>query len=132
MASQKTKKELSKKNPYWISKHRRLELEHFCLQYPEWQERLNDICVKGSQDEWSDPTSDEAIKRFYYERSMRIVEEASREAGEDIAEFILKAVTEDRSFPNLSSYYDMPCGRDYYYERFRKFWYILSQKKHFF
>lgn len=51
---------LSKKNPYYISKHRRLELVHFCLQYPEWCEYLTSIKNKGTQDEWSDPTSEES------------------------------------------------------------------------
>ena len=30
--------ELSKSNPYYISKHRYYELKHFCLQYYEWKE----------------------------------------------------------------------------------------------
>ena len=29
--------EISKKNPYWIPKHRYFELKHFCLQYPDWK-----------------------------------------------------------------------------------------------
>lgn len=27
---------LSRKNRYWISRHRYYELKHFCLQYSEW------------------------------------------------------------------------------------------------
>lgn len=30
--------EVSKKNPYWIEKHRYYELKHFCLQYPIWKQ----------------------------------------------------------------------------------------------
>lgn len=29
--------EISKKNRYWIDKHRYYELKHFCLQYPTWK-----------------------------------------------------------------------------------------------
>ena len=29
--------EVSRKNRYWISKHRHYELKHFCLQYSEWK-----------------------------------------------------------------------------------------------
>ena len=32
--------ELSKKNPYYISKHRYYELKHFCRQYDEWKRAL--------------------------------------------------------------------------------------------
>ena len=37
------KNELSGKNKYHLSKHRYLELKHFCLQYPEWKKRLKEI-----------------------------------------------------------------------------------------
>ena len=30
--------EVSKKNKYYISKHRYYELKHFCLQYKEWED----------------------------------------------------------------------------------------------
>ena len=29
--------EITKKNKYWIEKHRYYELKHFCLQYPIWR-----------------------------------------------------------------------------------------------
>lgn len=29
--------EISKKNRYWIDKHRYYELKYFCLQYPTWK-----------------------------------------------------------------------------------------------
>ena len=29
--------ELSKKNKYWIERHRYYELKHFCMQYPIWK-----------------------------------------------------------------------------------------------
>lgn len=35
--------ELSKKNPYWIEKHRYYELKHFCLQYPIWRQAYNSL-----------------------------------------------------------------------------------------
>ncbi len=35
--SVKVRSELSKKNKYWIERHRYYELKHFCLQYPIWK-----------------------------------------------------------------------------------------------
>ena len=32
--------ELSKKNKYWIPKHRYYELKHFVMQYPQWVEAI--------------------------------------------------------------------------------------------
>lgn len=34
--SKDVRSELSKRNKWHISKHKFLELKHFCLQYPEW------------------------------------------------------------------------------------------------
>lgn len=119
---------LSKSNPHYISKHRRLELTHFCLQYPEWREYLAHVGRKGSQDEWSDPTSEEAIKRVIFSEKMHLVEECCRQAGPDIYEYLLEGVTEGHSYVKLSTQKQIPCSRDYYYDRFHKFFYILSQK----
>lgn len=123
---------LSKSNPFYISKHRRLELTHFCLQYPEWENYLTNIKLAGICNEWSDPTSDEAIKRFIFASQMKLVEDCCLIAAPDIYKYMLIAVTKGKSFANLSTMYDMPCGRDYFYERYHKFFYILSQKKHMF
>ena len=37
------KSTVSKKNKYWISRHRYLELVHFCAQYDEWIRIRNDL-----------------------------------------------------------------------------------------
>lgn len=121
---------LSRKNPYYISKHRRLELVHFCLQYPEWKEYLASIKLCGDQDEWSDPTGETAIKRVLYSRNIDMVERCVRLAGPDIYEWLLRAVIYGESYVLLSTKYGIPCSRDYFYDRYHKFWFLLSQEKH--
>ena len=39
--------ELSKKNEYWIEKHRYYELKHFCMQYPIWKKLIDYIDSMG-------------------------------------------------------------------------------------
>ena len=39
---------ISKKNPYHISKHRTLELKHFCMQYEEWRQEYVKLTVLQS------------------------------------------------------------------------------------
>lgn len=69
--------ELSEKNPYYLPKHRFLELKHFCMQYPEWKKMYN-LCdftqsaaVTGLPKTAgvSDRVGDEAIKKLYYTHS---------------------------------------------------------------
>lgn len=132
MASQKVRVLLSKKNPYYISKFKRLELKYFCLQYPEWKKFLSSIGKRGTSDEFSDPTGEEAVRRVLYSRNVETIEVAARIAGADIYEYLLLSVTEDVSFPTLKTKYDIPCGADLFYNRYHKFWFILSQKEHMF
>ena len=123
---------LSKKNPYYISKHRRLELVHFCLQYPEWKSYLSSIRIPRETEEFADPTSEEAIKRIIFSRNIDLVEQSAKIAGGEIWEYLLRAVTHGDSYVLLSTKYFMPCSKDYFYDRYHKFWFILSQKEHMF
>lgn len=35
--------EVSKKNVYWIERHRYYKLKHFCFQYPLWKKAYAEI-----------------------------------------------------------------------------------------
>ena len=130
--------ELSKRNKYWISKHRYYELKHFCLQYKEWKDtykELSDSCISPSlQDklgaiEWSDRTSNVVFERDYYRSKMDLIERTAYLADKDIGWYILKAVTEGKSYTYLSTVLDIPCSRGMYYDRYRKFFWLLSFQK---
>ena len=131
--------EISTKNKYWIDKHRHYELKHFCLQYPIWKreyasleypsigssaaERLPSSNIPG------DPTAKSAIKRVYYEERIKLVEKIAMETDKYLCDYILKAVTEELSFTYLKSGLDIPCSRDTYYDRYRKFFWLLSNAR---
>lgn len=123
---------LSKNNPYYISKHRRLELVHFCLQYPEWKAYLNNIRIPRETDEFADPTSSEAIKRIIFQRNIDLVEQTCKLSGGEIWQYLFRSVTLGESYVLLSTKYDIPCSRDYFYDRLHKFYFLLSQKEHMF
>lgn len=129
---------ISMKNKYWIDKHRHYELKHFCLQYPLWKqtyEDLNDIGVSlsnidripSSSNIPSDPTSGQAIKRTYYLERIKLIERVAKEADESLYDYILKAVTEGLSYTYLKARLDIPCGKDLYYDRYRRFFWLLNQ-----
>lgn len=130
MGSQKVRTELSRSNKYYISKNRRLELKYFCLQYKEWESYLREYYLRYGTTEFSDPTGEEAVKRVLYSKYMSLVNEISKIAGGEISEYLFKAVTEDLSYINLRTMHSIPCGKEFYYERYHKFWYLLSQKEH--
>lgn len=131
---------ISEKNKYYIDKHRYYELKHFCLQYKEWKkayELCNDsiIYTTNIDDNFtgsimpSDLTAKYAIKKAEYAERIKKVEQAAKEADEYLYEYILKAVTEGLSYTYLKAKLDIPCGRDMYYDRYRKFFWLLSESR---
>ena len=128
--------ELSKTNKYWVSKNRFYELKYFCLQYPIWKKQYEEIdgirgrtidSVYSRLNTPSDPTSKTVEMRSMYFDRMEAVEQAAIEADPYLASYILKAVTEGLSYNYLKTKLEIPCGRDMYYDRYRRFFWLLDQ-----
>lgn len=131
--------EISKKNKYYIDKHRHYELKHFCLQYPTWKKLHDDAlesCISAAKLDQirssgitSDITSKYALKRIRYAEKIKLIERIAKEADEDLHYYILRAVTEGLSYTYLNSVLDIPCGKDMYYDRYRRFFWLLSEAR---
>ena len=119
------------KSPFYISKHRYLELKHFCLQYPEWKKNLSNlsyfpIAGDGRSTDVVKPVEKMAEKRDKYLRYMEMIEQAAIEADSDIYEWLIKAVAYGVSYSNLRAA-GLPCSKDYYYDRYRRFFWCLDK-----
>lgn len=131
--------ELSTKNKYWIDKHRHYELKHFCLQYPTWKRTYRALEQLGvtmttfdrtpGNGAPTDVTAKYAIRKFYYSSKIDMVEKAAREADQDLYLYILKAVTEGLSYTYLKTSMDIPCSKDTYYDRYRRFFWLLNESR---
>ena len=130
---------ISEKSKYWIDKHRHYELKHFCLQYPSWKktyDQFNDPSIPLSMIERvptsnlpGDPTAKRAMMKTQYAEKMHLIEKTAREADKYLYEYILKAVTENLSYTYLKSKLDIPCSRDTYYDRYRRFFWLLDNSR---
>ncbi len=131
--------EISAKNKYWIDKHRHYELKHFCLQYPTWRKLHEDAlesCISAAKLEYeggcnvpSDITAKYAMRKAEYSKKIKLIEWAVREADEFLYPYLLRAVTEGLSFTYLKTRLNIPCGKDMYYDRYRRFFWILSEAR---
>lgn len=131
--------ELSRKNRYWIEKHRYYELKHFCLQYPIWKKAylLLDGTSKCSPDmektsrtgQHSDPTSNCAIEMQFYSERIEMVERAACDTDFVLAKYILQGVTDGVSYDYLKARLDIPCCKEVYYELYRRFFWILDKER---
>lgn len=128
---------VSSSNKWFVEKDRYLELLHFCRQYETWKRKLNNlsnlraICSddEPKSGEPGDPTANIAIACSKYTAKIDMVESAALEADEYIGKFILKGIIDDLSFDKLNAKYEIGCCKDTYYDRYRKFFYILDKKR---
>ena len=128
--------EISEKNKYYIDKHRHYELKHFCLQYPSWKKlysMLDDSNIPLAMIDRlptdslpSDPTAKRAMVKAYLANKIDLVERIAIETDPYLYRYILRAVTEELSYTYLNAKLGIPCGRDMYYDRYRKFFWLLS------
>lgn len=127
--------ELSTKNKYWIPKFRYLELKNYCLQYPDWKKELSQISVLQTHSQIStagkisDPTFAIVLKRERLKKNISLIEDTAAKADDFLAKWIVKGVTESLSYEFLHLQLDMPTSRDTYYDRYRKFFWILDQMR---
>lgn len=130
--------ELSEKNKYYVEKHRYYELKHFCLQYYEWKKSYLELDGLGgtSYDKIysrlnnpGDPTSKCVDIRMAYLDRMDLVKRTAYEADPELATYIFKAVTEGLSYNQLKLRLEIPCGKDMYYDRYRRFFWLLDQSR---
>lgn len=128
------KPEVSKRNRYFVEKHRYYELVHFCRQYDYWKLALRDLTYLKSRsiDEpifdkrsFGDPTTELAFKRMYYSDRIDMIEKAVSQADVFLAPFLLEAVTKGVSYSRLRQDRNIPCSRDIFYDAYRKFFWIL-------
>lgn len=122
---------------YALSKFEFGYAKWFSLKYNEWLDEYNSLkdsvkaiqysdMPKGSGK--SDPTEKLAERRAELRRKMLKIENAAVDAGGDIAKYILLAViNEDMTFDKLKAK-GMPCERTYFYEKRRKYYWLLSKE----
>ena len=127
---------ISPSNKYWISKHRYYELKHFCLQYPEWKSALDAIGTESFRNHYikihkddrriGDSTAGLAIMRADIEAKIKQIENVAWEADPELQKYIVQAVTEGTSYDYMQANGGIPCCRDVFYDRYRKFFWLLN------
>lgn len=122
-----------------ISKHAFYAALHFAYQYNEWRKELSgmtdtvkaiqysDMPKGGNPDQ--DPTCTLVARREQLVKNTDLVEQCAHDADPDLYEYILLGVTnEGVTYDHLKMMKNIPCGKDMYYDRRRKFYYLLGNK----
>lgn len=129
--------ELSRKSKYYLPKEDYLTVKHYCLRYPLWVAELSvapdmsraitydGVRVQTTGD--GDPCADLAMRRAEYARKKELVEQTVMEAAPEIADYLLLGVCYGMEEKDLEAR-GMPCMRDMYYDRRRKFYWLMAHK----
>lgn len=134
-----------KKGKYKLDRHEFYSAYHFAMQFNRWKERLfvldnksaakatdyNSVNVQHSVD--NNAVEDIAVERAELENNIKKVVDSAKESDPELWMWILKAATtEGVSYYSLSNPCDgsraMHCGKDMYYDRRRKFYWVLWHK----
>lgn len=130
--------EITEDSPWWIPRERYYELKHFCMQYSDWKRELRHLdglqhqspfsdIPKTQTNETPDPVGNEASVRASLSKRVEMVEKAAKEAGADLHSCVLKGITEGVPYSVLRMKICVPCNRNEYYERYRKFFWLLDK-----
>lgn len=77
----------------------------------------------------SDPTAKLGQMRANLKRAMELVERCALEADPILGKYVLKGVTRGITFVRLQTMEEIPSGKDLYYDCYRRFFWLLSQRK---
>lgn len=130
--------ELSKKNPYWIPREKYYELLYFSRQYwtmmQEKKELLRTYPTISYEENYtitdiSNPVERSVFRVSYLTDMMKLIEDTVKEVDPDIYKWLRIGVTTDKSYEYLNQKMGLPMSRSAYYERYRKYFFLLSKKR---
>ena len=136
--STEIKPSISEKNKYWIERHRYYELNHFCMQYVTWKKLYASIDTPSGQvvnyivsktNTTGNPTEKCAIARAYLKERIELLEKVAKDTDDILYDYILIAVTQGYTYNYLKTAMNIPCGRQKYYELYRKFFWLLDKER---
>lgn len=109
------------------------ELFYFCKRYQQRKDEINSLyglsevvqdgMPRGNKT--GDQTANKAIRIERLQRENELIEQTAIEADPYIYPDIIKNVTQGIGY----DYLDIPCSRGTFYERRRKFFKLLSEKR---
>lgn len=132
----KVRARFSRKSKYYISKHAFMTAYYYCLNYNEWVAE-HDLSVglhsgdgegEGSGEATSDPTASQAIRLADLYEKIELIRATAYAAEPSIHPYLLMYVTnEGLTFDKLKAQ-GLPCERKMFYDRRRKFYWMISKK----
>lgn len=113
----------------YISRNRYYELKYFCYQYHEWEKAKSNLKIfpgGNFREKIADPTGDVAVKLAELNYKIELVDRCIQEVAPEIYIWLKECVTSGKSY-NVLVPYGVPCGKEYFYQRYRAFFSRINQ-----
>lgn len=124
-----------RKTKYWLHPKKYKLVVYWCRCYPVWVKELETLpdtskAVTYDSDKVQtsggyDATAELAIRRNELAKKVWTVNDVAKQVAPDLWTWIIKGTTEDCTADQLIQQ-GMPCSRNHYYQKRRKFYYLLS------
>lgn len=101
-------------------------LMHMCNLEFKMEGKIGD---RIQQSEVSDPTGKLGQMRADLKRAMELVEQCAYDSDPILGSYVFQGVTKGITFIQMQTLDEIPCGKDMYYECYRRFFWLLSQRK---
>ena len=128
----------SKKSSYWMSEEEKGYVMNFAYRYQEFKDKLEELgdgnrAISYDSQPHAEANGsaleDLAIRRSKISSKVDLIESTCQEVDPDLYFWLLKGVTSrSASYEYLRYQLRIPCGRNYYFERKNRFYYLLLQK----
>jgi rhodanese-related sulfurtransferase len=134
-------RKMSYDGKYKLSRHQFNTAKWYALGFNEWLDEYNRLKDSVSAisyengdmphavNKTSNPTEELAERRAELRAKMDKIVACCNVAGGDLSEYLLKAVTnENVTYHTLKALMDIPCSANTFYDRRRKFYWLLAKE----
>lgn len=105
------------------------------IMYNEWKQlysgrslirnpKISRVSFSGKHPDF---VGEEAVRRVLVGHKIELVEQAAHDTDPELAGYILLSVTEGMPWTELEMLKEIPCSRGTFYDRYRKFFWLLDQ-----
>ena len=124
------------KSKYYVPWQTLQLVRTYCRMYPTWKREydesagLRNVTQGNGSGGIGDPTASQAMRRKELSDRIDLIERTAVVAEGTIHNYLLLGVTQRHmTFDRLKAL-GMPCERDMYYDRRRKFYWLMAQRLH--
>ena len=122
---------------YALDKNEYLNAKYYALRYNKWKDEykaLSDTSkgLRYDQDRVQtsggfDPVEENGTRMAELSKKIGIIEKTATETDPELYQWILQGVTDEfATYKYLKTIKGIPCGKDMYYNRKRRFYFLLS------